>query len=162
MTLEEYQKGDTALMNDEVVEVINVIADRKATYNSEIQVVTGFNKQKVGQILADLRELEIIETLNPKLKHSDTRLLSRVPDFWERGKTGQEAFGKPNWVGLNSNIKWRLVSKDKLRSDAYHIVDEYHKLRNYVISTEGDYKPVALANDEPISSFVSQRYKEDG
>ena len=152
--MREISKSDTQYLTEDVLELISVTADKKATFNSEVNAITGLRKNKITQIKADLIDLGILEDLRPKTVHSDKRLLSRRVDMWTRGVTGQGDFGSRSWFGLNSDHTWRLRYTG---ADEWYIVDEFHRLKFSVNREEYD-EPIQLVNGKPINQFVGEKY----
>lgn len=105
------------------IRVLEIVAEKKASFPSEVSPRTEESTGKVGEILRELEEIDLLESLTPKMKKSDQRLLDRRNELWGRGKRGIDEFRQPNWYGLNSDRKWRLKTDDGLR-----IIDEYHRI----------------------------------
>lgn len=145
--------GDVGLMIEEAMDLMNVVANKKATYPDEINAITGLRKSKITNLKARLVDAGVLENLNPKKKHSDKRLLSRRSEMWSRGKTGQSEFGKRSWIGLNSGLKWRLVYTQD--SGNFLTIDEYHN-PVYIHQMGFDKKPIATCEDQSISDYVSE------
>jgi len=110
------------------VKVLEVIANKKCSYKSEIAKETGLSNDKTGRILNELYDAEVIERIYPGEYASldDVRLLDRRNDFWAEGKRGNNkdhgGFRKPNFYGLNTDLSWILKVKDE-----NFYVDEFHE-----------------------------------
>ena len=142
--------GDMGVLTDEVIDLINVVAEKKATFPDEIKAITGLRSSKITNIKARLVDKEILENLRPNKKHSDRRLLSRRNEMWSRGVQGQKQFGKRSWIGLNSELTWRLISS---KEKGYQVVNEYHN-PVYFHRIDYDDKPIAIVEGKSISDYL--------
>lgn len=96
---------------------VKTVADKKATYPSEVSSYVSQDPGTVGRLLRELEEAGFLERLKPRMKHSDQRLLDRRSDI----EGGMKEFKKRNWYGLNSDLCWALPDPEK----GVH-VNEYH------------------------------------
>jgi len=147
-------------MDDEVLKVIRVIAEQKATFNSEVAALTGYSNGKVGQMLNDLKRADIIEQIPVRQKHVDDRLLDRRRDLWSREVKGQGDWGQRTWYGLNSEHDWELKTRGTDHAPGAFLVDEYHLVLDYVFASSDAYEPGHYVNGKNLPDFVRQQYKK--
>lgn len=123
--------GFDSFGNDRVdrdqLKILQFIATKKCTYKAEIAKHVGMRNQKVGNILNELHDAELIERIFPGQHESldDARLLDRRSDIWMHGKRGNNrknsGFRKPNFYGLNTELNWVLkVDGKNIYLDEYH------------------------------------------
>lgn len=117
----EYEQG--SLDRKKVFKIMRAVANLKVTYVSELISYTGIERDELKRILYELHDNNLLERLNPRLKGSDDRLLSRVAYFNTRGISGINQFRNMNWYALNSERDWFLSVEGR---DL--VVDEYHNL----------------------------------
>lgn len=121
-------KPDLSAINfsdKKILKVLGCIAQKKATYITEIKNYTGMKRPEVNAIVYELQDVGVLEKLSPSMTISanDHRLLDRRDDLNDRGITSVEGFKKMNWFALNSNYDWVL----KTRGSEDFYVNEYHK-----------------------------------
>ena len=160
MGIEEYGSGDARLMDDEVLKVVRVIAEKKATFNSELSALTGYSTSKIGTILSDLKRCGIIEQIDVVWKNADDRLLDRRDDLWSRGVKGSGNWSQRTWYGLNSEHDWRLKTREPDQLAGAFLVDEYHQVKDFVMSSSDDHEPGHYVNGENLDEFVFEKYDE--
>lgn len=107
----------------DVVKIVDVIANKKASFKSEIAGIKGLDRDTVGKILHKLEEEGILERLNPKFKHSDQRLLSQRS---RPNLNSIDEFKNCKWFALNSDLQWVLKIRESCDTE-YEYMDEYHR-----------------------------------
>jgi len=105
--------------------VLECIASKKASYSSEIQNVKRLDRQDVNYVLYTLKSAGIIESVKPRWKNNDDRLIDRRQDMRDKGITGMNPntgqMQSINWFALNSDLSWRLkVDGADLWVDEFH------------------------------------------
>lgn len=108
--------------------VVKIVAEKKASYPSEISAFSDYDEKTVGQICRRLVEADYFETLEPKIKNSDKRLKDRAGSI--NGGIGK--MKQRDWYALNSEINWRLKEWES----------------NYIRNEYGDKIDVILDSEE--------------
>lgn len=162
MGLKEYTRGDASFLDEEVLRIVHVIADQRVTFKTEIEQKTGISEKKVGTILSNLREADVVETVVPHTKKSDQRLLDRRPEMFNRGDTKRGKWQRKSWVGLNNDYVWRFKSS---RPFGWWIVNEYHEPKDFALSGDDLDEPFAKVREEdgdfkPVAKFVGEKLQD--
>jgi len=97
-------------------QITKIIAEKKASWPSEISAFTDYDQNTVGQACRKLTEAGILSKLRPKIKGSDPRLVKR--SFSVNG--GIQAMRSRDWYALNSDKTWRMKLWNQDR-----VIDEY-------------------------------------
>lgn len=115
-------------------EVLSVVAQKKATYATEVKWNTSISSiKKAGEILHILEDAGVVERLVPVQKDNDERLLDRRKSMWANDDKGLDDFRGKKWYGLNSDLHWELQPK------GYdYVVDEYHDPVSYGETVDPD------------------------
>lgn len=121
-------------------QIIKKVAEKGATYPSEIAAFTDYDEKTVGQICRRLTEANYFERLEPKFKGGDPRLRKRS----DAVNGGIQAMKGRDWYALNSAKEWRLRLWDDDR-----VVNEYGELIDFILEDE---KP----SDRVTNDFVNQ------
>lgn len=123
--------------------VLKVVADKRASYPSEVAHYVDASRKECGSLMRRLKDAGVLERLQPKMKHSDTRLLMRRREF----DGGIDYMSQMNWYGLNSAREWHLKN-----DSTGQWVNEYHKPIENGEEYENDLidDAVALLNGEGV------------
>lgn len=103
--MSDYQIDPTYNAND-IMKVMKIIRDKKASYPSEIAQIARLNKDYVFAIIGYLigeEYIEWISLLDPSVM--DERLMYRRADMFARGIQGYGMWRRFNWVGFRD---WEL------------------------------------------------------
>ena len=108
---------------EKVVRILDVIANKKASYRAEIAGIKGMSEDEVRKILHKLEDENIIELLTPSIGWNDARMLEqgKRPNF-----NSVKEIRQPTWYGLNSDLEW-VLKVDKNSPDDPDYMDEYHR-----------------------------------
>ena len=111
---------------EKVVRILDVIANKKASYRAEIAGIKGMSEDEVRKILHKLEDENIIELLTPSIGWNDPRMLEqgKRPNF-----NSVKEIRQPTWYGLNSDLEW-VLKVDKNSPDDPEYMDEYHRPLN--------------------------------
>lgn len=117
MGLDRYNNSSGRKVEQKLLrKILKVVADKKATYASEVSHFVDADPSEVASILRQLEESDVLEVLKPKMKHSDPRLLSASK---RTGKRSIDQMRQPTWYGLNSDVDWALKDKKRGYIDPY-------------------------------------------
>jgi hypothetical protein len=108
-------------------QIVKVVAEKGASYPSEISAFTDYDEKTVGKICRRLAEANYFERLRPKTTLSDQRLEDRGHVV----NGGIQAMRSRDWYALNSDITWRMKVWD---SDK--VINEYGEVVDFILEDE--------------------------
>lgn len=87
-------------------DTVEYILRKGATYPSETAYATGHSEKDTARVMRKLRQVGILESVAPRFKNNDPRLLNRKSEMWQRGVTGKQAVqGNRTWYVISDSVK---------------------------------------------------------
>lgn len=118
--LEDYIRdaaGEPEVEQKMIRKILKVIADKRASYPTEISARTGFQVSEVSSLLYSLADADVLEFITA----GDQRVKDRASELQKQGKGKIGQVEQMNWVGLNTDIRWSLYDRN---TETYYLERE--------------------------------------